>query len=278
MAFKLFRIQDGLVIESEGAVRRLDHTGWDTFINDDELFSKLQSLMREASPVTAPLPAAEWLKPVSRQEIWAAGVTYYNSRLARQEESAAAGGGDFYARVYVAERPELFFKATAARCAGPGEAVRIRRDSVWDVPEPELALFVTASGKIAGYTIGNDMSSRSIEGENPLYLPQAKTYDGCAALGPCLYVADAPLPATTNIELSIYRAGTKVFFENTHLGQIKRRLEDLVAWLYRESSFPDGCFLMTGTGIIPPKEFTLQPGDEIRISIEPIGTLINVVQ
>ncbi len=278
MAFKLYRTTKGIQVATGQGIFPVENTDWDTFINDDNLFEKLTALARTAVFHATLVPAADLLKPLNKQEIWASGVTYYNSKLAREEESAAAGGGDFYARVYRADRPELFFKATAGRCAGPGGAVRIRRDSSWDVPEPELALFVTASGNIVGYTIGNDMSSRSIEGENPLYLPQAKTYDGCAALGPCLYVSDAPLPPDTGIHLSIFRAGKEEFQGKTNTGQIKRRLDELVSWLFRESSFPDGCFLMTGTGIIPPKEFTLRPGDEIRITIDPIGTLINTVQ
>ena len=277
MAFNLYRTTKGIQVATGRGIFTVENMEWDSFINEDNLFGKLTSLAQTAVYDAATPSAADWLKPVNKQEIWASGVTYYNSKLARQEESAAAGGGDFYARVYMADRPELFFKATAGRCAGPGGAVRIRRDSTWDVPEPELTLFITSSGKIVGYTIGNDMSSRSIEGENPLYLPQAKTYDGCAALGPCLYVSDAPLPPDTGIHLSIYRAEKKEFQGKTSIGQIKRRLDELVSWLYSELSFPDGCFLMTGTGIIPPKEFTLQPGDEIHISIDLIGTLINTV-
>jgi 2-dehydro-3-deoxy-D-arabinonate dehydratase len=219
----------------------------------------------------------ELLPPIGSQEIWASGVTYFNSKLARQEESKEAGGGDFYARVYVADRPELFFKAPAYRTVGSGEKVRIRQDSTWNVPEPELTLFITSSGKIVGYTIGNDMSSRSIEGENPLYLPQAKSYDRSASIGPGLYVSEKSLTKKTAIEMVIKRNGETVFQGTTNLGQIKRDLEELVSWLFRETSFPNGCFLMTGTGIVPPKEFTLEKGDEIRITIEPIGTLINLV-
>ena len=278
MAYKIYRIKNGILVHAEAGSFRLENEDWDAFINDDGILSKLDTLARTAAFGHSPLSPAEWLKPVNKQEIWASGVTYYNSKLARQEESAAAGGGDFYARVYSAERPELFFKSTAARCSGPGEAVRIRADSTWNVPEPELTLFITSSGKIAAYTIGNDMSSRSIEGENPLYLPQAKTYDGCAALGPCLFVTDNPLSNETEIRLAIHRAGNCVFDEKTNVGQIKRRLEELVSWLFREMTFPNGCFLMTGTGIIPPKEFSLQSGDEISITIGSIGTLINTTR
>ncbi len=278
MAFKIYSTKNGILIESGQGSFRLENADWDTFINDDDLFLKLNTLAEKAVFDLSPLSPAEWLKPANKQEIWAAGVTYFNSKLARQEESAAAGGGDFYARVYAAERPELFFKSTASRCAGPGGHVRIRRDSTWDVPEPELTLFVTSSGKIVAYTIGNDMSSRSIEGENPLYLPQAKTYDGCVSLGPCLWVSQSPVSPDTEIQLVVGREGRSVFEGKTSVGQMKRKPDELVAWLFREMSFPDGCFLMTGTGIIPPKEFSLRTGDEIRISIDPIGILSNSVR
>jgi 2-dehydro-3-deoxy-D-arabinonate dehydratase len=215
--------------------------------------------------------------PVQSQEIWACGVTYFRSKVGRQEESKNAGWGEFYARVYEAERPEIFFKATAHRTAHPGGQVRIRKDSTWDVPEPELTLAVTSSGKIVGYTIGNDMSSRSIEGENPLYLPQAKTYDLSAAVGPCIYVTEDPLPGDTLIEMSIHRKGTSVFQGSIAINQIKRTLSELVSFLYRETSFPHGCLVMTGTGIVPGNDFTLQKGDEIRITIGPIGMLVNTV-
>src|SRR5690606_25555656 len=169
-------------------------------------------------------------------------------------------------------------KSPAYRAVGPGDKVRIRKDSTWDVPEPELTLVITTSGKIVGYTIGNDMSSRSIEGENPLYLPQAKCYDRSAAIGPCILVTEEPLDINTEIQLEIRRGGKSVFEGQTAIDQIKRSFEELVSFLYRETTFPHGCFLMTGTGIVPPNEFTLQQGDEIRITIEPIGTLVNTVE
>jgi 2-dehydro-3-deoxy-D-arabinonate dehydratase len=219
----------------------------------------------------------EVLAPLVTQEVWAAGVTYYRSRTARIEESLDAGGGDFYDRVYTAERPELFLKATPHRVAGPGQRVRIRRDSRWNVPEPELALAITKEGKIIGYTIGNDMSSRDIEGENPLYLPQAKVYDRSCALGPCVLVTDDRLPTSTEISMKIARQGEFAFEGSTTLAQLKRSLESLVEFLYRDNSFPYGCFLLTGTGIVPPDDFTLQSGDEITITIDQIGTLHNVV-
>jgi 2-dehydro-3-deoxy-D-arabinonate dehydratase len=214
----------------------------------------------------------------NQQELWACGVTYLRSKVGREEESKAAGGADFYAKVYEAERPEVFFKSTPHRIVGHNAFVRIRKDSTWDVPEPELTLVVTSSGKIVGYTIGNDMSSRSIEGENPLYLPQAKTYDACAALGPCIYVTDKPLDSNTNISLEIGRRGKKVFEGTIAISQIKRKPEELVSFVYRECSFPFGCLIMTGTGIVPGSDFTLKRGDKIKITIDNIGELVNTVQ
>lgn len=193
------------------------------------------------------------------------------------EEAAASGGGSFYDKVYEADRPELFFKATAHRVAAPGSTVRIRSDSRWNVPEPELTLAINSSGKIFGYTIGNDMSSRDIEGENPLYLPQAKVYDRCAALGPCLVISDELPGAETVISLETRRDGATVFSGETTVGQIKRPLPLLADWLFRDNSFPHGCYLMTGTGVVPPDTFTLRSGDEIRITVAPVGTLINTV-
>jgi 2-dehydro-3-deoxy-D-arabinonate dehydratase len=254
-------------------------TDWDTFINDDNLYSKLVDITSSAKPVSNPEEVlnSSIMPPINAQELWACGVTYFRSKVGRQEESKAAGGGDFYARVYEAERPEVFFKATSNRIVGHREKVRIRKDSTWDVPEPELTLVASSSGKIVGYTIGNDMSSRSIEGENPLYLPQAKTYDGCAAVGPCIMVANGPISPQTKISLEILRGGTKVFEGSVGIDQIKRKLEELVSFVYRECSFPNGCLIMTGTGIVPSHEFTLKSGDEIRIAIDGIGTLVNTV-
>ncbi len=276
---KIYKLTSGILIESGEKYYLLENYGWDDFINDDSLYQKIRSLLQQKEPIETGLTMLQngLQAPIGSQEIWASGVTYFNSKLARQEESEAAGGGDFYARVYVAERPELFFKSTPHRCVGSGEKVRIRKDSTWNVPEPELTLLLTSSGKIVGYTIGNDMSSRSIEGENPLYLPQAKTYDGCAALGPCIYVSESPFPTESEIHLLINRDGEAVFEGKTSLAQMKRSLEELVGWLFRELSFPHGCFLMTGTGIVPTKDFTLESGDEIRISIDKIGTLTNWV-
>jgi 2-dehydro-3-deoxy-D-arabinonate dehydratase len=204
-------------------------------------------------------------------------VTYFRSRTARIEESRASTGGSFYDLVYNADRPELFFKAAAWRVVPPDGAVRIRRDARWNVPEPELALLVSPKGRITGYTIGNDMSSRDIEGENPLYLPQAKIYDGSCALGPAILVTADPLPSSTSIHLEITRGGSAGFTGSTTLAEIKREFQTLVAYLYRETSFPDGCVLLTGTGIVPPDDFTLQVGDETSITIDAIGTLRNTV-
>lgn len=273
---KIYRTRAGILIEHEGKSFLVQEANWDQFINDDNLLQKLQQITITQSPVEN-AAADDILPPISNQELWACGVTYLRSKQGRQEESKDAGGGDFYARVYEAERPEVFFKATAHRVVGPNQKVRIRKDSSWDVPEPELTLVVTSSGKIVGYTIGNDMSSRSIEGENPLYLPQAKTYDGCAAVGPCIYVTDQPLDANTNIHLEINRNGATAFAGSIGISQMKRNPVELVSFVFRECSFPNGCFIMTGTGIVPEQDFTLQSGDEIKISIDGIGTLVNEV-
>lgn len=276
---KIYKVTSGILIESAGKWY-LENSDWDEFVNVDDLFTNTQSLVSIKTPIEngVSLINNELLPPIGSQEIWASGVTYFNSKLARQEESKDAGGGDFYAKVYEASRPELFFKSTASRAVGSGGKVRIRQDSTWDVPEPELTLLLNSSGKIVGYTIGNDMSSRSIEGENPLYLPQAKTYDGSAGIGPCLFVSEDPILKEIPIEMAINRGGETVFSGKTEIGQIKRDLNELGSWLFREISFPHGCFLMTGTGVVPPSDLTLQSGDEILIRIAPIGTLINYVE
>jgi 2-dehydro-3-deoxy-D-arabinonate dehydratase len=209
--------------------------------------------------------------------VWAAGVTYLRSRAARMAESKDAGGGDFYDRVYAAERPELFFKALAHKVVGPGAAVGIRSDATWNVPEPELVLVSDAAGKIVGYTIGNDMSSRDIEGQNPLYLPQAKVYNRSCALGPGILVSREPLPAETKISLKIERGSETAFAGETSLTQMKRKPQELVEYLYRDQTFATGTFLLTGTGVVPPDSFTLKRGDRIRIAIGGIGELINPV-
>ena len=210
-------------------------------------------------------------------EIWAAGVTYMRSKSARMEESEEAGGDVFYDLVYEADRPELFFKSMGYRSTGDGGKIRVREDSEWDVPEPELTLAINAKGEIFGFTIGNDVSSRSIEGENPLYLPQAKVYNGSCAVGPCLLLGRDALSETATIELEISRAGEVAFSGSTDLTQLKRSLEELVEALYRELDFPNGALLMTGTGVVPGNDFTLTSGDVVRITIEGIGTLENTV-
>ena len=275
----LYKTRNGIVIGDDDKFYSVENRNWDSLINDDQLSSKLRSLVSGLKPLNRSdaLTESEILAPIGEQEVWACGVTYYRSKVGRQEESKSSGGADFYARVYEAERPEIFFKATPHRVVGHLGKVRIRKDSAWDVPEPELTLVVTTSGKIVGYTIGNDMSSRSIEGENPLYLPQAKTYDGAAAIGPCIYVTDKPLDKRTGIHLEIHRSGKVVFTGDVTIDQIVRKFEDLVSFLYRECSFPAGAFVMTGTGIVPSSDFTLRKNDEIRITIDPIGTLINTV-
>jgi 2-dehydro-3-deoxy-D-arabinonate dehydratase len=272
---KLYRSRAGIVAEQSGSFCMVQANSWDELVAREDLATEVSRRIQQASSIAhAP---EDLLAPIGSQEVWAAGVTYFRSRNARMEEAKTAGGGDFYDRVYHAERPELFFKATAHRVVGPGARVAIRNDARWSVPEPELTLFISPAGRIAGYTIGNDMSSRDIEGENPLYLPQAKVYDRSCALGPCLLIPETPLAISTEISIEIRRTDQSVFSGNTTLKEMKRNPEELVEYLYRASSFPQGCYLLTGTGIVPPDSFTLQAGDEIRITIPPIGTLINTV-
>jgi 2-dehydro-3-deoxy-D-arabinonate dehydratase len=275
---KIYKTSSGIIIEKAGTFH-LIHEDWDTFINDDELFHKIQKLSQATPPIQNGHDLAHYkiLAPIGSQELWACGVTYLRSKVGRQEESKSSGGGDFYGKVYEAERPEVFFKATPHRVVGHQANVSIRKDSTWDVPEPELTLLATSSGKIVGYTIGNDMSSRSIEGENPLYLPQAKTYDGCAAVGPCIFVPGKPIDPNSTISLEIHRNSKNVFHDTISIKQMKRGLEELASYVFKACSFPTGCLIMTGTGIVPPNDFTLQSGDEIKITIENIGTLVNTV-
>ena len=276
---KVYNTKSGILVEHESKFHLLDQENWDKLINDDDVIANTQIKLNESNRIkdVNSILENELKPPIQSQELWASGVTYYNSKLGREEESKEAGGSSFYAKVYEADRPELFFKATAHRTVGNRGIVRIRKDSTWNVPEPELTLVITSTGKVIGYTIGNDMSSRSIEGENPLYLPQAKTYDGCAALGPCVLLLNEPLPTNTKISLTINRVGKNVFDKNIGIDQIKRKLEDIVNYLYRECTFPHGSLLMTGTGIIPSSDFTLEIGDEVIISIDGIGTLVNRV-
>jgi len=265
-----------MLAEHEGRFYTLAISSWDDLIAREDLPDYIAQAISDAEPGAAP-ETKDLLPPIGSQEVWAAGVTYYRSRNARMEESKSAGGGDFYDRVYHAERPELFFKSTPHRVVGPGAKVAIRDDARWSVPEPELTLLISPGARITGYTIGNDMSSRDIEGENPLYLPQAKVYDRSCALGPSLLVTDEPLPSPTQITLEIRRGDSVEFSGATTLQEMKRKPDELVQYLYRNNTFPRGCFLLTGTGIVPPDLFTLHPGDEIRITIPPIGTLVNVV-
>jgi 2-dehydro-3-deoxy-D-arabinonate dehydratase len=274
---KLYRTGNGPYVEHEGRSYRIPEFGWDALVTHGDLHGYLRTIVHHGKPA-ADISSMRIEAPIGNQEVWAAGVTYYRSRSARMEESKSAGGGDFYDRVYTAERPELFFKATAGRVAGHGSHVRIRSDSKWNVPEPELTLLVNNRGQIIGYTVGNDMSSRDIEGENPLYLPQAKVYDRSCALGPCVLVTPEPLPATTPIRLEILRDGAAVFSNAITLAELKRNPATLVEYLFRDNSFPYGAFLMTGTGIVPPDSFTLMSGDRVRITIDPIGTLENDVR
>ncbi len=274
---KLYKTENGPVLEERGAFYHLGDTDWDVLLNRGDHVAVLTSLTRRASRLPDFNPRTDVLAPIGHQEVWAAGVTYFRSRTARMEESKDAGGGSFYDRVYEAARPELFFKATPNRVAGTNQNVRIRKDSKWNVPEPELALVVNSLGQIIGYTVGNDMSSRDIEGENPLYLPQAKVYSQSCGLGPCILLSDEPLPLSTEIHVDILRDGESAFHGETSLKELKRKPEELVEYLFRDNDFPYGCFLLTGTGVVPPDEFTLQSQDEIRITIDGIGTLVNFV-
>ncbi len=273
----IYKTMQGHYVEDAGQYYRLEGPSWDAFIMRDDLQEYLSNVIGKSQPIGDELPYA-MEAPIENQEVWAAGVTYYRSRSARIEESKDAGGGDFYDRVYSADRPELFFKATAHRVAGPNSKVRIRRDATWSVPEPELVLAINPQGKIVGYTVGNDMSSRDIEGANPLYLPQAKVYDKSCALGPGILITQESLPLSTQISLEILRVSKVEFSAAVTLADMKRDPATLVEYLFRDNSFPRGCFLLTGTGIVPPDTFTLHSKDEIRITIAPIGTLVNEVE
>ena len=235
----------------------------------DQLKSSLSDSCDQAS-------IQEFLAPLDEQEIWGAGVTYLRSKKAREDESEQAA--TFYDQVYQADRPELFFKATPHRVVGSGKPIRVRADSNWTVPEPELALFLSPQLELIGYTLGNDVSARDIEGRNPLYLPQAKLYDACCAIGPAVTPAALmPKLADVEIRLSIERQGKTIFDGGTSVGRMARGVDELIAWLGRDNSFPNGVILLTGTGIVPPDDFTLQAGDIVTIASEPIGQLVNSV-
>lgn len=272
---RVYRTVGGAVIESERGWFEIPGFPWDQWFCQDDPRDWINHRLSAISPLALPPASIDLCAPIGSQEVWAAGVTYYRSRTARIEESAQ--GGDFYDRVYSADRPELFFKASPHRVVGPRQPLRLRSDARWMVPEPELTLCINAQGRIFGCTVGNDLSSRDIEGANPLYLPQAKVFDGCCGLGPCLLLTEEPLPPETEIALAIDRSGETVFQETTRLEQLRRSPEELVEYLFRDNSFPKGCFLLTGTGIVPPSDFSLRSGDWVRISIEPIGTLENPV-
>jgi len=273
---KLYRRPEGIAIEDERGRFLAPGLSLDELFRQEEPGEWLRSRSSALPPAAGGKAGESHLPPLEGQEVWAAGVTYRRSREARMEESESEA--DVYDRVYRAERPELFFKATPHRVVGHGGEVRIRSDSAWNVPEAELALAIGSRGQVFGYSIGNDMSSRSIEGENPLYLPQAKIYDGSCALGPCLLVTEEPLPSSTEISIRVGRRGGIAFEGKTQLSEMKRRPSELAGFLFRDNSFPSGCYLLTGTGIVPESDFTLAPGDEIAITIEPIGTLVNRVR
>lgn len=276
---RVYKTDKAIIIEKDNNYFISNETNWDVFVNRDKLYQEIQKELKKLKPAGD----SDWLRqqkvgvPIGTQEVWAAGVTYLRSKIARMEESEESGGATFYDKVYDAERPELFFKSTAPKVISTNGLVRIRKDSSWNVPEPELTLVVTSSGKIVGYSIGNDMSSRSIEGENPLYLPQAKMYDGSASIGPCVLVTEKPIPPDTVIAISIERDGKTVFDGDITIDRMKRKHEELVEFLYRESSYPVGCYLMTGTCVVPENDFTLYSGDVIKIRIDHIGELINIV-
>lgn len=276
---KVFRTREGAVLEESGKYFSVDENNWDRFINDDDLFAKAQGIIKsgKAAAFANLEQGHDILPPMVSQELWGCGVTYNTSKEGRQEESKDPAGAAFYARAYEAERPEVFFKAMAHRVVGHGGKVRIRKDSTWDAPEPELTMMVTSSGKIVGYTIGNDMSSRSIEGENPLYLPQAKTYDGCASLGPCILLTNDDFPASAMIEMTVQREGKQAYKGSVNINRMRRSHKELVSYVFRECTFPQGCLVMTGTGVVPSSDFTLKKGDVVSITLEPIGTLTNTV-
>jgi 2-dehydro-3-deoxy-D-arabinonate dehydratase len=272
----LYRTTKGFLLKSDDQYFTVHGTDFDELLN----LPNLQDHLREVShrgPAVDPPAREDVLAPVGTQEIWAAGVTYERSREGRREESKESGAAVFYSKVYDAERPELFFKAPGWRAIGPNAKIRVRKDAKWNVPEPELVLVINSDRQIVGYTLGNDVSSRDIEGENPLYLPQAKVYDGSCSIGPAIWVSDQSFDRNTEITLAVERAGKPIFQGTVPLLRIRREFNGLVEYLYRELSFPVGAFLFTGTGIVPPNDFTLKSGDLVKIAIAPIGELINEV-
>lgn len=276
---KIYKVGEKALILSGMEWFELEFIDWDSFLNRENLRNQIKDDLKEHNPLKGdPLISIECFDPpMGNQEIWAAGVTYMRSKEERKKESKDSGGAQFYDKVYDAARPEIFFKASAARTVGSGSDIHIRKDSDWNVPEPELALFITSTGSVEGYSIGNDMSSRSIEGENPLYLPQAKTYDKCAGLGPCLYVPESPISLDTEIDINISRNDHSIFEGRTTINKMKRTFNEIIHYLFLECSFPNGCYLMTGTGVVPPEDITLEVSDKIQIRIEGIGELVNTV-
>jgi 2-dehydro-3-deoxy-D-arabinonate dehydratase len=279
MSYEIYRISPSelLIKEKKGESRLVKVGDFDELFRNDDPVLLVSKWFQSGQIKTTPKLNGIVPPPIGTQEIWAAGVTYYRSRTARMEEAESGGGDIFYDKVYEAPRPELFFKSTASRVRGHGDAVCIRSDSTWDVPEPELTLAISRKGKVFGVTIGNDMSSRSIEGENPLYLPQAKLYKGSCAIGPCLVVGELPT-GTTLIRLKITRGGEEKFSGETNVGQLKRGFDELASYLFHSNEFPNGAYLMTGTGVVPDSDFTLQAGDQVSISIDGIGTLQNFIE
>ena len=278
---KLYKTKSGIIIE-HGEALYMASGDWDMLVNRDELYAYLEQSLAHMQSITKADAErtidGELLAPVGSQELWAAGVTYWRSRAARMEESETEAAASLYDKVYEADRPELFFKAQPHRIAAHGEHVNIRRDSVWNVPEPELTLYLNSAGNIQGYTVGNDVSSRSIEGENALYLPQAKIWERSAALGPCLYVPDGKIDPDTIIRMNIRRGGAEIFNDVTSINKMKRTPEELAGWLYRGCDFAAGCYLMTGTCLVPGNDFTLLEGDVVEMTIDGIGTLRNDVR
>lgn len=285
MRLAKIRLADGstqaAVWEDDNRLRLLD-------LLQMEQYRTLQDVLHAPDPIgltkylldqkAAPLPLERvtLLAPIDRQEVWAAGVTYKRSQVARMQESES--GASHYDKVYTAPRPEIFFKATPNRVSGPNQPLRVRADSKWSVPEPELALVISPEKKLVGFTVGNDMSARDIEGENPLYLPQAKLYNQCCGLGPCVWIPEGPVDRpNTKIVLTIQRQGTTAFTGETDVDHMKRGFEELIDWLTRENDIATGAFLLTGTGIVPPDDFTLKNGDQVSIAITSIGTLTNPI-
>ncbi len=275
---KLYNTVKGIVLQVQDKFYLLNDD-WDELVNRtglrNYLGTRLEAVIGDSDALQ--LLTEELLSPIGNQEVWAAGVTYLRSRDARKEEAAASGGADLYDKVYEADRPELFFKSLPHRVQGHNQDVHIRRDSSWNVPEPECTLFINSGGDIAGYTIGNDMSSRSIEGENALYLPQAKVYEKSASIGPCLLIPESEPGPDTVIAMRIIRDGRIMYDDKTSIGRMKRSFTELVNYLYSEFDFPHGAYLMTGTCLVPSNDFTLAENDVVEISIDGIGMLRNRV-